>query len=115
MQVLYRHQDHVKALGWLHSFSLCVCGRLLRFTVMAAGRRFVSCKHLGLIDWPNYNKSVLGYHSNRSIDEEPRLWCSHTVVYNHAMDLDLLPFGSKNTQLRSTCGIVRGRVFKLKP
>lgn len=24
MQVLYRRRDHVKALGWLHSFSLCV-------------------------------------------------------------------------------------------
>lgn len=82
---------------------------------MAAGRRFVSCKHLGLTDGPNHNKSVLGYHSNRSIDEEPRLWCSHTVVYSDAMDPDLLSFGSKNRHSRSTCGIVRGRVFKLKP
>lgn len=89
MQVLYRRRDHVKALGWLHSSSLCVCGRLLRFTVMAVGRRFfLSCKHLGLIDWPNYSKTILGYHSNRSIDEEPRLRCSNTVVYNNAMDFN---------------------------
>lgn len=87
MQVMYRWRDHVKALVWLHSLSLCVCGRLLRFTVMAAGRRFVSCKHLGLIDWPNYSE-ILGYHSNRSINEEPQLRCKNTAVYNNAMDFN---------------------------
>lgn len=40
---------------------------------------------------------------------------AHTVVYSNAMDPDLLSFGSKNRHSRSTCGIVRGRVFKLKP
>ena len=88
MRLLYRRRDHVKALGWLHSFSLCVCGRLLRFTVMVAGRRFVRCKHLGLIDWLNYSKTIVGYHSNRSIDEEPQVRCSNTVVYNNAMDFN---------------------------
>lgn len=42
--------------------------------------READCKQraLRLIDWPNYNKTTLGYHSNRSINKEPLSSDAHT-------------------------------------
>lgn len=41
------------------------------------------CKQqaLRLIDWPNYNKTTLGYHSNRSINKEPLSFGAHTQLF----------------------------------
>lgn len=70
---------------------MCVCAPAEIYCNVS---READCKQraLRLIDWPNYNKTTLGYHSNRSINKEPLSSDAHThtVVYSIAIDYNCL-------------------------